>query len=510
LPREPNTDVFDDEKYWGEAMSKKFTIATLGTVSALTLGHAYPVAAQAVDQPGQPSASAANGGDLEEVVVTARRREEKAQTVPLRMTVVSSELLQDLSVQTPGELMMLSPGFNTFVNGQGQATQQYVWMRGITGVTAYFSEVPTNFSGQALYFDLDNIQVLEGPQGTLFGVSSDSGAVLFQPKKPTNDFGGYAQVTLGDYNRHDLDLVANIPIVDDKLMVRVGGQYYHTDGWIKDVVQNKDLNDIDYWNGRISATLRPTDNVENYFVANFFYTDTNGTAYRVDDFNPVGATAKLYAGSLAQYVTEIHQPYGIAYGVPGAIGTIAEQKQLNIADILTWDVNDNITIKNIAGYSEVTTLGRGNAPDMPYPIFVTLSPTASGPLVTYTDEPQLQGKLFNDKFSFVVGGYLLFDHTIDPAPSVSEIFGAKSGTLSSSDERTQAIYLQGTYDLGALLEGLSFTAGYRYSWDYRAAWQQSLNANLVKTGAPLASDGNFHAPNFTFVVNYQVLPETMV
>ena len=122
-------------------------------------------------------------------------------------------MLQEQEIRTPQDLSHDIPGLSVQSSFRGQSA--LMWIRGVPGVITYFADVPTALAFGAFYFDLDNVQALKGPQGTLFGLNADAGAILFQPKKPTGDFEGFAQVTLGDYNRHTFDGVANIPVVPD-------------------------------------------------------------------------------------------------------------------------------------------------------------------------------------------------------------------------------------------------------------------------------------------------------
>src|ERR1019366_9171192 len=99
-------------------------------------------------------------------------------------------------------------------------------------VLGYFNQLPTvagaanpsGLNGSAFYFDLANVQVLKGPQGTLFGISTNGGAILFESKKPVNDFEGYIQAGGGNYGHVETEGVLNVPLVDEKLLLRVGGQ----------------------------------------------------------------------------------------------------------------------------------------------------------------------------------------------------------------------------------------------------------------------------------------------
>jgi iron complex outermembrane receptor protein len=483
-------------------MSPKWMPATAASV--LTLAVAMPVSAQTPQAPDQASAS--NG--LEEIVVTARRREEKAQTVPIVMDVFTPQALAAQDIRQAQDLSHDVPGLSIVSSYRGYATS--VFLRGVPGVITYFAEVPTTLTGGAYYFDLDNVQALKGPQGTLFGLNADAGAILFEPKKPTGTFEGYGQVTVGDYNRHEFQGAINIPVVTDKLNVRAGLDYNHIDGFQYDQSEKQYVNDEDYWIGRLSATLTPVDGVSNYVMANYYYSQTNGGDLFPNGVNPKGYAALVFPAVKTAFAQQqALGPYmSLGSTIPG--GMVYSIGQWNVSDITTVDVSDAITFKNIAGYTEISTYSRLNFAGTPYPIYqIGVGSTPQGPLATYSDETQLQGKSFDENLTWVVGSFLSYNHQTDPQPQYNVALGSRSGTISATSGRTQAIYTQGTYDLSSVVEGLKFTAGYRYTWDWRSAFQNSLNS-VGKTLLVYAADGQFHAPGYTFSLDYQVNPGTMV
>jgi iron complex outermembrane receptor protein len=496
-------------------MGWKISLLACTALGALTVP-ASPAAAQAV---GQPAAEKSTG--IEEIVVTARRREEKAQSVPIVIDTFSQQTLQEQDIKEAQDLSHDVPGFTIQSSLRGAGSS--VWIRGIPGVVGYFADVPITvpqsgtsisvggFNGGALFFDLENVQALKGPQGTLFGLNADAGAILFEPKKPTANFEGYAQVTLGDYNRHEIEGVMNVPVVPDKLQIRIGGEYNNADGWEYDEIQKKYINDNNYGLGRFAADLKPIESIENVFTLNYYYYHSNGSDFYLAGVNPTGFAQRFFPGLKADFAAQQALGRFTNLGSNVAGGTLDVYKQLDIADTLTWDVNDDLTIKNIAGYNEFSTLQRNDYDGTPFPIFDIGSGQTQPQytLALYSDEVQFQGKSLGEKLNWVVGSFLSFNHTVDPAPNYTVVLGGKSGTLSGISGRTQAIYTQGTYDLSDFIEGLSFTAGYRYSWDWRSAWQNSLNA-AGKTVIVYSSDAQFHAPGYTFSLDYQLAPKTLV
>jgi iron complex outermembrane receptor protein len=497
-------------------MSKTMAAALMAASSVIVLAAAPSVRAQSADQP-----AAAESNGLDEVVVTARRREERAQAVPIVVDTFTQQALTQRDIHTIEAFAQDVPGL-TFCCGAGRANS--VWLRGVPGVVAYFADAPLGvfigagtsggLSGSAAFYDMENIQVLKGPQGTLFGVNADGGALLFEPKKPGNDFEGYAQLTLGDYNRHTIEGAASIPVVKDKLLLRVGGIYSHTDGYIHDLNEDRYVNDDDFWVGRGSLIARPTDDIENYTVFNYFYSRTANDPNILVAVNPAGPAARIFGAKLSGYLAQ-QQSLGFytfpGSGTPG--GTSYRQEQINLVNTTRWDVSDTVSVKNILGYSEYYFYNQQELDGTPLPIADPYTAIKGadilGPLSQYSEELQAQGKAFGEKLDWTTGGYLSFYH-LNGAPQLFNTYlGATSGTNNYYSGRTQALYAEGTYDLSSFVEGLKFTGGYRYNWDWRSGAQNNLNAAGAVVGC-FAADASYHAPGYRLSLAYQIVPDTMV
>ena len=190
-------------------------------------GEAAP-AAQAVspatDAPASAVAREAPGSAVSgDIVVTARKRSESLQKVPVAVTAFTAEMLRqktiqrvyDLATNTPGLTIRAASGDRTrpdfFIRGQGSTygTQP--------GVVVYFADAPAFtplYPGTNIqFYDLGSAQVLKGPQGTLFGRSTIGGAVLLAPQRPKNDFGGFIDLSAGDYAYKEASGALNIPII---------------------------------------------------------------------------------------------------------------------------------------------------------------------------------------------------------------------------------------------------------------------------------------------------------
>jgi iron complex outermembrane receptor protein len=548
-------------------MRKRSWAALLGTTSALAFGYGPPVTAQTA---AQPEASASSG--LEEVIVTARRKEERAQTVPITLTTISEAQLETQQIHNVNDLARDVPGFTLCCGTGGNVT--FSWIRGITGVIGYFDDAPVDLYGPALYFDLDNEQVLKGPQGTLFGLSTNGGAIVYESKKPSNNFEGFVQAEGGNYGHYQFQGAVNVPVVPDKLLVRVGGEVTETDGFIHDIGDNKWLSNEDYYIGRVSVTARPVDEFQNTTVVNYVWDSSN---YAGDEFipfevnpgkifseialpgignvpltlgngpalsqleNPATQTATYLAllkahlagksvslsffPNIAQLYAEQRQIgwYSIVgTTIPG--GPYQRDQRWNIVNTSNWDVNDDFSFKNVASYQEIQDQTRSSTSLLPIPMLAQTQATypPPGPEVQYTDDLQFIGKLFNDNLSFTLGGFglLAWPEVAEPGGGYfpgrgpypiqyNTTLGSTTGEIETSHRNTFAVYGQGTYNLSQFLEGLSFTAGYRYTWDHVYQSDNNYN-NLGVLQSSTSAGADFHAPSQLYELQYQFAPKSMV
>lgn len=144
---------------------------------------------------------------IDEVVVTARRKEESLQDVPIAVSAFGAEQIKQRGIDTEADLQVSTPGLQVRVTNS--SNQLNYSLRGQTvdsfsnsqpAVLAYVNEVQTTGVSASSFFDMESIQVLKGPQGTLFGRNATGGAVLYQAKRPENEFGGYVTAGIGSFD----------------------------------------------------------------------------------------------------------------------------------------------------------------------------------------------------------------------------------------------------------------------------------------------------------------------
>jgi iron complex outermembrane receptor protein len=384
---------------------------------------------------GADTAVAAGQAQVEQVVVTARRIEERLQDVPMSITVVSQRQLTNYNVSNASDLVGVVPALSADTRFGADASSFVI--RGFSQdigtsptVGMYFADVVEargGFGGTTIHagegtgpgdlFDLQNIQVLKGPQGTLFGRNTTGGAILLVPQKPTDEFGGYGELSFGDFGMERLQGVINIP-VDEHLRLRFGMDQQTRDGYLDNIsnIGPKDFANVNYYTFRISADADLAPNVENYTIFSYTNSDNNGTDTQLEACDPNAPLfGQLYCTQLAADKAK-SGPYSIDNSLVNPRSYINEWRIINTT---TWDVNNSITFKNIASYSQLKAITASElfADDfksifgipLPNPLQFTAENNPPGIPLTHqasvTEEPRINGSAFDGRMTWQAGLY---------------------------------------------------------------------------------------------------------
>ncbi len=223
-----------------------------------------------------PAQAQSNSDNSADIIVTARRVEERLQDVPISITVFNQAQLTKNNVVNAADLAINTPSLTANSNFGSQnssfAIRGFVQENGTSpAVGVYFNDVVSpraasngipagDGAGPGAFFDLQNVQVLKGPQGTLFGRNTTGGAVLLVPQKPTDKFEGFVKGAIGNYGMREGQAVLNVPL-SDTFRVRLGVDRMKRDGYLHNTsgVGPKDFDDVNYWAARLSivADLTP-------------------------------------------------------------------------------------------------------------------------------------------------------------------------------------------------------------------------------------------------------------
>ena len=407
---------------------------------------------------------------LEEVLVTARREMEDLQAVPIAVTAVTGEDIRRLDIRSATDLQRIVPSLTA--NGRLGQNEESLTLRGqrATGefigagagpaVVSYFAEVPSATTGPGLYLDLANVQVLKGPQGTLFGRNTTGGAVLYEPRRPEEALSGYVQATGGDLGRRDLEAVLNPPLLDDRLKVRIAAQRQERDGLAVDVGTGTEFNNRNNRTIRLGVQFDPHERFTSYLVLQYVTFKENGPATVLYAANPASPLYPLL-GPLHQAQRE-RGIRKVALGVHGP-ETRKTRLAVNRTEIR---LADGLLLTNLLSYTRERGNRTGDLDGTPLPLVDSLGITGFGDGANpdhsiLTEELQLSGAL--GALDWRVGGYAerlrtegaqTFSQRLSLAVTTHQLDAPQS---VDSD----AVFGHLNLDLGTL----NLSAGYRYTRD---------------------------------------------
>ena len=487
------------------------------------------------------------------IIVTATRRAQDVQDIPIAVTAISPQALQNQNVNGIQEVTSLAP---SFTSSQAQTSSGSVVLRvrgvGTTSNNIGFESAVGIFidgayqsrPGVALseFVDIERVEVLRGPQGTLFGRNTSAGALNITTKRPDlSDFGGFVNAQYGSFNEVSLQGAINAPLIEDTLAFRLTGAFRERDGFIDVVDANGDKFD-------------ETNNADQFLVRGQLGLETEGglTGRLIVDFSrstpSIGGAIELFETPLVA---------GGAYAAVG-LGATAGNGQPSVAtnpfDEAGFEeaLNNRVLSANFAPFSTIENYGVTGEIEFPLGdnadlIFIgsyrkfdgnenydsdftaldifNVSPAATE-IDTYTAELRIQGEAFDGRLNYVIGGFFS-DETIDQSvtfaagsdydANVGALFGGIAGPAPlatftggsdisgngvtnrfQQEAQSYSIFTNNSFEI---VDGLELTLGARYSWEEKSGGftQTSANnptcpaiLNSLFTGglAPLGSAGS--------------------
>lgn len=491
----------------------KLRMLTLALLATSTLCGPAPVMAQDTSTEGPKAGS----GLLDEIIVTARRREEVLKDVPIAVSALSGDALEKVGVTDVQSLQYQTPSLSITATATQRNAVAFA-MRGQRAqetqlftdppVGTYFAEVvqPRPYGyGNALY-DLQSVQVLKGVQGTLFGRNMTGGAVLVEPHHPVlEETGSEIKLSAGNHDMREAYGMVNAPL-GEKFAVRVSGKVRRRDGWSHEVTTGRDYDNQHYDSARVSLLAKPWEGVENLTVFDHFSSDEHGTAVFLTAISLPSALSN-YEGLRAagQITTNVPAEFAAAQqlfkkrrysldmgagegGNLDALGLPFEKTRNNgLVNKTTIELNDSLTLKNIFGYRNQ---GRNVVQDYDgIPAFL-VTPRQFAYVENVSEELQLQGEAANGDFTYILGGFYFKEKGIDGSdtntlpqltfagarvpqstPAVRFI-GYNPGTGYAE---TYAGFVAATYKL---TPDLTASGGLRYNYDKRQITVQPARPNL--------------------------------
>jgi iron complex outermembrane receptor protein len=451
----------------------RVVVATVAMISAVV----NTAAAQAVG-------SAANSSGLDEIVVTAQKRSENVQSIPLAVTALRAGDLQDRGLTDIADIAPLVPNLNvTQQTGRARITLRGIGIDNIS--TASESSVTLSEDGVffarsaaalAGMFDVERVEVLRGPQGTLYGRNATAGSVNIITNQPSAGFEGYGAVTIGNYDTHNFEGAVGGP-VSGEVFARIAFKTEDHSGYGKNLVTGHEIDDKNSQAVRGQVSIKPTDRLSILLGGDYYRSSDASAAWHY-----LGVSGESAPG-VPIIPTGLRLPGGYR---PSNLFDIASATDPKLKDEFyggrvdaTYQVNDAVSVRSLsaARQSDVDLL-------------FNISPTGPTQLsVSRLTEfaPQFSEELqvnVNTEGNKVVAGLFLFDESVDGlthtglnkllfgGPNLLVQGASKGGNLRTT---AAAAYAQDTY---SITPSLRLTVGGRYSWEKKSVNDHD-NTNLV-------------------------------
>jgi iron complex outermembrane receptor protein len=485
-------------------------LCLFGSACLLAMSTASAALAQSAPPPG-PAAS----NQVEEIVVTARKTGEELQKTPIAVTALTTQTMTQKQIQQVDDLQRTVPGLVIGGGGTGPTSIVYMAIRGeaqnspnsvtdsAVGIYVDGVYIARALIGNLGFLDIQHLEVLRGPQGTLFGRNTTGGALSVTTNEPSNKYEGYVEAGYGNYNDARLEGVVNLPLINDQLAARVALQYNSHDAYYTDPFPggtNPDQLKHDY-TGRVSLRWTPTA-IPLKAVLSVDFTDQQDTGVptALIAWNPAAAGGLFaFAPSLDPYLVG-----NLGYNHSGSAPNTADprvntsfdsNKSFGVALNLDYDIG-RLHLKSITGYRGSTT---GDAIDLDG------TPVGVGAFVSYYQQHQISQELQLSekigKFDLIGGVYYFHEggteYSADPTfyfipqPFACQVINP--GLCGLGNESTNYAYYTGssTAIFGQfnyhITDTIRFTGGLRWTWDNRGLNRMGRNNVADEFGPTFAT-----------------------
>ncbi|MEO8548273.1 MAG: TonB-dependent receptor [Sphingomicrobium sp.] len=491
---------------------------------------AAPVLAQSVDQTNadtaqKPPAPEATGADNAEgkdsatadIVVTARRTEERLQRVPAAVSSFNERALDRLQATDTTALQGAVPNLN-IVQGRGSSNATNIYIRGIgqpdalqtfdPAVGVYVDEVYlSRIRGNQLdLLDVERIEVLRGPQGTLYGKNTIGGAIKFVSRRPGQDFRANASVAIGNYGELDLKGAASGPL-SSTLAAGFAVMRSTHDGYVKDEVLDRRYNDKDSIGARAALAFTPSSNVRIDLTADYSHDNANLNVGR-----PLNNLTTFSGGTLV--VSDPTTPYHWRGRTSPQLPNTTKLWHYGFAGTAAVDVTDALTLKSITAYRNLKTRDYIDIDATQYEI---------GDVQVNVDQHQFSQEFqlayASERLSGVAGLYYLKEDIGSHQEAYADellgpLFGNATFLRTVDDDlttRSYAAYANGSFEI---VPTVRLSAGIRYT---RETKDYDRTTSTFSTFGPFNGTYAFAPPRGTWKdtspmvsLDWQVIPSTMI
>lgn len=448
------------------------------------------MASPAFAQEATGQASASDDDGLGDIIVTAQRREQNLQQVPAAVTALNAEILSQRGITSSLDLVQVTPGLQVGVQSggaNGTASGTY-FIRGMgqqranngsePAVGVYVDDIyyPSLQGNLFSVIDVEQIEVLRGPQGTLFGRNTIGGAVRYTSRAPSQNFEGGITATLGSYDRRDLTGFINVPLGTGAAF-RLTAGHLERDGFARrqDGGPNAGAEETNIV--RAQLRVEPASNLRIDLTAQYVDFNLEGIAYTTPSpVNPLpGTQVFLYNQSPRGLIN----PYDSRYNAtcsrcqPGSgFREFASSEIWSASAAITWDISDTVTLKSLSGYTDVSTVAANDYDASALEIF---HQNLSFDVEAFSQEFQLNANLFDNRLSLVTGLFY-YDERFISNGNVPNDFVIRGGPAGGGSITPATAITRETKSYAAFLDGrlgvtdeLTLLFGARISRDEKEA-----------------------------------------
>lgn len=469
-------------------MTPSLRMLLLASVAGLS-ANAGLAHAQSVNKSADTDSAAAT----DEIIVTAQKRSESVQDVPLAVSAVGGAALDRLGVSSPLQLGATVPNFNLQTN----SGVTYIYLRGVgnnflgLGIdsnVAYHANgvyVARPRAQVASYFDVDRIEVVRGPQGDLYGRNATGGSINVISRKPTQEVSANGSLTLGNYNLVQGEFGVGGAVIPDKLAVRAAGFFVDRGGYGRNEATGKDIDTRKEEAARLTMEFTPTENFTFELIADYFHAnDSFGVVHQAGSGIPGALT---YAEAIGNHPSTIRN-------VVSGVDPSRRIRAWGIQGTATLDLTDSISLKSISAYrkSRFTALDEliGTNPSQG-------SISQLEAQHQFSEEVQLLAS--GDHWDFILGGYL-FTEKVDGFIHIPLFFapGAQFDQRGSGDTKAYAAFAHGSWEF---IDRVKLILGARYSHEKRTS-----TGLFTAPFVPIPSGGSKSFNSFTPKATLQFEP----
>ena len=464
--------------------------------------------------------------------------------MPVSITAFSAETLRQAGIRDTQDLLFKTPG--VFLAGSGGRENTNFSIRGqakalagnsAAAVISYFAEIPAPTIGSSIpTYDLGSVQVLKGPQGTLFGRNTTGGAILYYPVAPSYDLEGFALTSYGNYDAVRFEGAVNVPIAADRAALRIAGQYQTRDGYTRNIGIGRDADDLDMHAFRASLLLEPFEGFSNTTIADYYRNRSEGGASVLTAVLP-GPNALTATGTRTGALAELALQRARGPRVFNSdVDAFERVNRFGLTNRTEIELGADVDFVNIFGYRHTEVDYFSSVDGLPTlfsdgtgAIPRTLPVTVVGGRQTqdveqFTNEIQFKGKLLDGGLDWLIGGFYLDSKPVGPSGTYIPIFilpGITDAPFNYSfySEKSKALFANLGYGLDGIAQGLRLNAGFRYTWDDISACvgggttrDPVVTPKECRDGAATIRNSavvntSSKAPTWTLGLDYQATPD---